>query len=789
MKFFTFFAVASPLFASTVFADEANPVLVNPCVDTTDFLTADFCNVTLPLSARVADAIKRMTLDEKISALDSDTPEIPSLGLNRYNWWSEASSGVDTHGADDSGTKTTKFAFPITTGMSFNRTMWKATGQQIGREARALMNAGKAWSTFWAPVVNLAREPRWGRNIEVSSEDPFQSGEYATAFVTGFQEAPEDPRYVQASACCKHFIANEMEGSTEDGHEEDRQHVDSAVSQQDLMDSYMPPFQRCVEKGKVTSLMCSYNAVNGVPSCANDWLLTTVARDNWGFDGTIVSDCDADSDVFNSHYYTDTPEETVRDVLRAGTDIDCGDFVGTNAQSALDKGVITEADIDERLTQAFKLRFRLQHFDPVGPLQSISEADTVCSDHAIELSHDGLIQSAALLKNDDSTLPFSASSLNDVVVIGPNFNLSQSTAGYYGPDNHCLDAFTLVDSIAQFVDATGMAGVPDVLSDDTSGISDAVEAAKKADQVVLAVGTDLTWAREGTDAASIAFTNAQAELISKVSAAASKPVVLVIFTATPLDLTDVLANENIGAVLHVGQPSVTIMGAGDLLFGKTSPAGRTIQTVYKREYQDQISIFDFNMRPGPSPFARPDCTEDNYGDCEKGTNPGRTYRFFTGDAVVPFGFGLSYTSFDYEIVSAPKTVSMAPVEKMLASTKDQNKLFSSVEEQESGDTGYIVKVTNTGDIDADEVVLGFVTPPGAGENGTPLKSLFGFERVHVKAGESVEVTLYPGLADFTLVDEEGARSAAHGEYSFSFGVEETVVGGGGFARHTVSTEA
>ncbi|GMH94018.1 hypothetical protein TrST_g4049 [Triparma strigata] len=786
MKFTT--AIAPLLLASQAFADEKNPVLVNPCVDTDDFVGADFCNVTLPLEARVADVLKRMTLQEKISALDSDTPAIESIGLNEYNWWSEASGGVDTHGADDSNTKTTRFAFPITTGMSFNRTLWHATGAQIGREARALMNAGKAWSTFWAPVVNLAREPRWGRNIEVSSEDPFQSGEYATSFVQGFQEAPEDPRYVQASACCKHFIANEMEGSTEDGHEEDRQHVDSAVSQQDLMDSYMPPFQRCVEKGKVTSLMCSYNAVNGVPSCANDWLLTTVARDNWGFDGTIVSDCDADSDVFNSHLYTDTPEETVRDVLRAGTDIDCGDFVGNNAQSALDKGVITEADIDERLTQAFRLRFRLQHFDPAGPLQSLSEDDIVCSDESIELSHDGLTQSAALLKNDAATLPFDQDSLEDVLVIGPNYNLSQSTASYYGPGNHCLDAFNIVDSIDQFVDASGMFGVPDVLSDDTSGIEAAVDAAKKADQVVLAVGTDLTWAREGTDATSIAFTDAQAELIEKVSAAATKPVVLVIFTATPLDLTDVLANKNIGAVLHVGQPSVTIMGVGKILFGKTSPAGRMVQTVYKKEYQDQISIFDFNMRPGPSPFARPDCTEENYDDCEKGTNPGRTYRFFTGEPVLPFGFGLSYTSFDYEVVSAPKAISMAPVESMLAHTESQNKIFSSIEESHSStDAGYIVKVTNSGDMDADEVVLGFVTPPGAGKNGVPLKSLFGFERVHVKAGESVEVTLYPGLTDFTLVDESGARSAAHGEYSFSFGVEETFASGGGFVKHTVST--
>merc|ERR1719420_1168506 len=221
-----------------------------------------------------------MTLDEKVGALGTGGNPIDSLGLKPYNWWSEASSGV----ASGRNTRTTKFAFPITTGMSFNRTLWQLTGRQIGREARAEMNAGNGYSTFWAPVVNLAREPRWGRNIEVPGEDPYLTGEYAEHFVKGFQEAPEDPGHIQASACCKHYVANEMDGTTQkDGEHHDRNHFDEKISMQDLVDSYMKPFQACVEKGRVSSLMCSYNAVNGVPSCANPWLLQEVARDAWGF--------------------------------------------------------------------------------------------------------------------------------------------------------------------------------------------------------------------------------------------------------------------------------------------------------------------------------------------------------------------------------------------------------------------------------------------------------------------------------------------------------------------------
>jgi len=247
---------------------------INPCTIDDTFANATFCDSTLPIDTRIADMLSRMTMEEKISNLGNVVAETPSLGLPVYNWWSEATSGVG-----DTDKEMTKFAYPITTGMSFNRTMWKATGQQIGREARAAHNEDEGFSTWWTPVVNLAREPRWGRNIEVASEDPFHNGEYAVHFVKGFQESEDDLTHIQASACCKHFVANEMENSNEVGQQFDRQHVDSAVTMQDLVDSYMAPFQACVERGEVTGLMCSYNAVNGVPPCANDWLHTTVARE------------------------------------------------------------------------------------------------------------------------------------------------------------------------------------------------------------------------------------------------------------------------------------------------------------------------------------------------------------------------------------------------------------------------------------------------------------------------------------------------------------------------------
>lgn len=739
------------------------PRLVNPCLDTSGtHAKQPWCDASLPIEKRVEDMISRMSVEEKIGSLGSGAKAIDSLGIPAYNWWSEATHGI-SHVKNDANTPyETNFAFPITTGMSFNRTLWYQTGQRIAIEARAFMNAGNAWSTYWAPVINLAREPRWGRNVETPGEDSYLSGEYATSFVQGFEQNPADKEHIQASACCKHYAVNSMESSKEAGTSWNRHNFDANVTQQDLMDSYLPPFQACVEKGKVSGLMCSYNAINGVPSCANDWLLQKMARDTWKFDGYVTSDCDADNDVFVNHHYTKTPEETVRDVLRAGTDIDCGGFIGRNAQSALDKKVITEKDLDDRLKLAFRVRMRLSHFDPEGPLNKIP-ASEACSQESQAVARVGTTQSVSLIKNFQNTLPWNAAKLKSVAVIGPNALLSKGISGYYG-GNSCNGTYwTMVDAVKQYVDGTVTAsGVPTVLSTDTSKIADAVTMARGADAVVLVVGCDLSCGREGHDATSISLSSAQQQLIDSVAAAAKSPVTVVVLTHIPLDLTPVLANPKVGAVLHAGQPSVQTLGVGDVMFGKAVPAGRLIQTIYPAAYANQISIFDFNMRPGPSVWPRPDCAAP-YKDCKLGTNPGRTHRFYTGKAVVPFGYGLSYTNFTYKVVEPPSSLSLNGLREHLESSPDHVPMNQPA-------TTYTVDVTNTGAVDADDVVLGFLVPPGAGKAGVPLQSLFGFERVHVKAGQTARVTIKSELSEFQQVNIEGRRYALPGEYTVKFGV-------------------
>lgn len=752
--------------------------LHNPCLDTSGpYASMPWCDSSKSIDERVEDMISRMTVSEKICSLGSGACAVESLGLKSYNWWSEATHGI-SHVANDKETPyETNFAFPITTAMSFNRSLWYSTGQRIGVEARAFMNAGNAFSTYWAPVINLAREPRWGRNIETPGEDPYLSGEYAAQFVQGFERNPADEEHIQASACCKHYVANSMDSSKVAGVHWDRNHFDADITQQDLMDSYMPPFQACVEKGKVTGLMCSYNSVNGVPSCASPWLLQTMARDNWKFDGYVTSDCDADNDVYASHHYTNTPEEAVREVLRAGTDIDCGGFIGRNAQSALDKGVITETDLDDRLKLAFRMRMRLNHFDPVGPLDKIP-ASEACSQASQDAAREGAIQGSTLLKNVGDALPLDATKLSTVAVIGPNSDLSRAVAGYYG-GNSCDNKFwTMVDAVQQYVsDTVTLKGVPSVTSNDVSGIPDAVAMAKEADAVILAIGTDLTVGREGHDAVPITLSEGQQQLVDQVAGNATGPVIVVTFTHNPFDVSSILKNDKIAAVMHIGQPSVQVIGVGDVLFGKRTPAGRMVATVYPALYADQISIFDFNMRPGPSAWPRPDCPAP-YHSCENGTNPGRTHRFYMDKAVVPFGYGLSYTTWKYEVVDAPKIVKLDGLSQQLQASGEHLAMMQLVEP-------FKVQVTNTGSVDADDVVLAFASAPGAGKNGIPLQDLVGFERVHVKAGETTTVMIQPELSLFSQVDIDGNRYPLAGEYHVRFGLKQTAALGMGYAETTL----
>ena len=353
------------------------------------------------------------------------------------------------------------------------------------------------------------------------------------------------------------------------------------------------------------------------------------------------------------------------------TDIDCSGFVGQNAQTALDQGVITGADLDARLEKAVRVRMRLAHFDQEGPLDALGAKD-VCTPETIATSWDGTAQGATLIKNVGNTLPLQAGTT--VAVIGPGANLSHAMAGYYGATQVCNgDMNNAVDAVARFMKATPSAlGVPDVKSSDTSR-SPTLPRWPRPQTMSCSPWARTAWAREGS-----VQRPSPSPMVKRRSSrrlrSGEEPVTLLLLTATPLDLIAQLANDKIGAILHVGQPSVAVMGVADVLFDAKSPAGRLIQTVYPQSYENEVSIFDWHEARS-IPLPRPDCTAP-VAQCPNATNPGRTHRVYTGKAVLDFGFGLSYSTFKYEpSSSASGPVSLAPVRDMLAATKAAGRTF------------------------------------------------------------------------------------------------------------------
>lgn len=379
----------------------------------------------------------------------------------------------------------------------------------------------------------------------------------------------------------------------------DRHHFNAIISQQDLVDSYLPSFQACVEEGSVSGVMCSYNAVNGVPSCANTWLLKDLLRGEWQFDGYVTADCDAEWDVYQNHHFTATPEESVAAIALAGTDVDCSmtpssSFMTRYAQQALQNGNITMADVDALLLRQFRVRIRLGFFDPPGPLSTIGP-DQVCSAAAIELARDGARQGAVMLKNTGATLPLAdPSTFKKVLIIGPNGGITD-TISYYGSYSPCNGTVTPVNAIQERIPgATFISGVPDVGSNDTSGVAAAAAAAASADLVFLVLGSDLSLEKEQLDRLTTAFSGGQLALIDAVAAAAKCPVVALVLSGGAMDVTPLLNNANVGAVLHAGQPSVQIVGTIDIAFGKTPsgapavPAGRLSQMIYGANFINEV---------------------------------------------------------------------------------------------------------------------------------------------------------------------------------------------------------
>ncbi|KAG5250953.1 beta-D-xylosidase [Salix suchowensis] len=645
-----------------------------------------FCQTKLPISQRVGDLVSRLTLDEKISQLVDTAPAIPRLGIPAYEWWSEALHGVAVQTTVRQGIRfngTIRFAtsFPqvILTAASFDAHLWYRIGQVIGKEARGIYNAGQATGmTFWAPNINIFRDPRWGRGQETPGEDPLVTGKYAVSYVRGVQgdsfEGGTLGEQLQASACCKHFTAYDLDNWKG----MNRFIFDAQVTLQDLADTYQPPFQSCIQEGKASGIMCAYNRVNGVPNCADYNLLSKKARGQWGFYGYITSDCDAVSIIHDDQGYAKSPEDAVADVLKAEN--------------------MPESEIDRALHNLFSIRMRLGLFNgnPTKQPYGNIAPDQVCSrEHqalALQAAQDGIV----LLKNSDRLLPLSKLGTKSLAVIGPNANNQR----YF------------LETISNYIKNTRYHPGCSRVACSSASTNQAVQIAKGADQVILVMGLDQTQEKEDQDRLNLLLPGKQRELITAVAKASKKPVVLVLFCGGPVDVSFAKYDQSIGSIIWAGYPGEAGGTAlAQIIFGDHNPGGRLPMTWYPQDFT-KVPMTDMRMRPQPS---------SGY--------PGRTYRFYNGKKVFEFGYGLSYSNYSYELASDTQNkLHLRASSNQLANNSNttRQKLISDVGKElcEKNKFTVTVGVKNHGEMAGKHPVLLF---------------LVGFQTVNLNAGENAEI--------------------------------------------------
>ncbi|KAG7608778.1 Fibronectin type III-like domain [Arabidopsis suecica] len=746
------------------------------------FSSYPFCNVSLSIKQRAISLVSLLTLPEKIGQLSNTAASVPRLGIPPYEWWSESLHGLADNGPGVSfnGSISAATSFPqvIVSAASFNRTLWYEIGSAVAVEGRAMYNGGQAGLTFWAPNINVFRDPRWGRGQETPGEDPKVVSEYGVEFVRGFQEKKkrkvlkrrfsddvDDDRHdddadgkLMLSACCKHFTAYDLEkwGNFT------RYDFNAVVTEQDMEDTYQPPFETCIRDGKASCLMCSYNAVNGVPACAQGDLLQK-ARVEWGFEGYITSDCDAVATIFAYQGYTKSPEEAVADAIKAGVDINCGTYMLRHTQSAIEQGKVSEELVDRALLNLFAVQLRLGLFDGDprrGQYGKLGSNDICSSDHrklALEATRQGIV----LLKNDHKLLPLNKNHVSSLAIVGPMANNISNMGGTY-TGTPCQRK-TLFTELLEYVKKTSYAsGCSDVSCDSDTGFGEAVAIAKGADFVIVVAGLDLSQETEDKDRVSLSLPGKQKDLVSHVAAVSKKPVILVLTGGGPVDVTFAKNDPRIGSIIWIGYPGETGGQAlAEIIFGDFNPGGRLPTTWYPESFTD-VAMSDMHMRANSS----------------RGY-PGRTYRFYTGPQVYSFGTGLSYTKFEYKILSAPIRLSLSELLPQQSSHKKQLQHGEELRYLQLDDVivnsceslrfNVRVHVSNTGEIDGSHVVMLFSKMPPV-LSGVPEKQLIGYDRVHVRSNEMMEtVFVIDPCKQLSVANDVGKRVIPLGSHVLFLG--------------------
>lgn len=682
-------------------------------------------DASLPPEERAADLVQRLTLEEKVLLMQNNSSAVPRLGIKPYNWWNEALHGVARNGL------ATVFPQAIGMGAAFNDSLLHVVFTAVSDEARAKNHIARRASsykiyqglTFWTPNINIFRDPRWGRGQETYGEDPYLTSRLGMAVVRGLQ-GPENSLYDKAHACAKHYAVHS-------GPEWNRHSFDAEnIAPRDLWETYLPAFKDLVQKAGVKEVMCAYNRFEGSPCCNSDRLLMQILRDEWGYEGLVVSDCGAIYDFFEEGRHgthKDKADASSAAVL-SGTDLECGDAY-KSLVDAVRQGKIKEADLERSVSRLLLARFKLGEMDETTPWDTIPDSVVNCRIHqalALRMAH----ESMTLLQNKNKLLPLKAGMT--IALLGPNANDSVMQWGNYnGFPNHTV---TLLEALRKRLPEDRLIYVSGALYADgfvpkhkqeemeQTKPLDAASLLKqvgRADVVIFAGGISPMLEGEemkvnvpgfkGGDRTDIELPAAQRRLL-KALKSAGKKVVFVNFSGSAVGLEP--ETQTCDAILQAWYPGEAGGTAvADVLYGDYNPAGRLPVTFYKNV--GQLPDFqDYSMK-------------------------GRTYRYFEGMPLFPFGYGLSYTTFAYG-------------------------------KAEVKDGSLLVPVTNTGSMDGDEVVQLYLNRPD--DTDGPRKTLRAFKRVHIPAGTTRMVSL--PLTEETFNWWDPATNTVHplaGSYKLLYG--------------------
>ncbi len=684
---------------------------------------------TLP--ARENDLIRRMSLAEKVAQLQNDAPAIPRLGLPAYNYWNEALHGVANDGI------ATVFPEPVGMASTWDTSLLHQEGHVIGVEGRAKFNDyaskhngdSKWWMglTFWTPNINIFRDPRWGRGQETYGEDPFLTGTLAVGFIKGIQG--DDPNYMLAMACAKHYAVHS-------GPEALRHRFNAEPSQRDLYETYLPQFEMAVEQGHVGGVMGAYSALYGVPDCASPLLLTDLLRKQWGFGGYIVSDCGAIGDIWNrrEHHFVNTPEAAAADAVKAGCDLCCGGDYNALVRAVQQK-LVTEKEIDRALYYTLWTRFKLGLFDPADkdPYSKIGIDQNDTPQHrtlALKVAEESIV----LLKND-GILPLDRAKIKRIAVIGPNGNsMSMLYGNYHGTASHPISILNGIRQLAgPNIEVTFAMGSPITTNQAIAAWSrqdnettrplpelraEALSNAANADIIIYVGGITPAQEGEGFDRHSIELPEVQQELV-KALQATGKPMVMVNCSGSAIALP--WEAKNLPAIVQAWYPGEEGGRAvAEVLFGEVNPSGHLPMTFY-RSTADLPSFTDYSMS-------------------------NRTYRYFNGKPLYAFGHGLSYTKFAF-----------------------RSGKLSSNHIPANGTAKVTFTVKNSGKLDGDEVAQVYFRHLHSSVP-QPRLALCGFTRVHLKSGESKQVTIEVPAERLRYWDTEKKQYVVEpGKYEFLIG--------------------